>query len=220
MASENPSTENPSKTSRSFWYVVLGVAVGATLLAVFLKKAGLSPSAGLGAGESAPPLQAVGWLNGEAPAAAPPQGSIRVLHAWKTNCVPCYREAAELVELHKKFHDRGVEFVGITYEPPQRLADVRKFLDDTGITWVNGYGGVQTFQEWGVEAVPCVWIVDSEGHILWNLNSPEPLEEAIPLALAGKLTPKHVSRSRGFSNSKGFAARTGRYDMSLRFPVP
>lgn len=194
MSSELPSSETPSRTVRPFWYVVLAVTVTAAFLAILLKNASRSQSAGLDAGQSAPALQAVGWLNGEAPSATPPAGSIRVLHAWKTNCVPCYREAAELVKLHQKFGDAGVEFVGITFEPPQRLADIQKFLDDTGITWVNGYGGVQTFQDWNVEAVPCVWIVDSQGRILWNLNSPQSLAEAIPLALAGRLSDKSASK--------------------------
>lgn len=186
MSSENSRIAPPAGAGRHFWYAVLAVAGIATLLAILLKNTDLPQSGGLAAGESAPALQAAGWLNGDAPAATPSAGKIRVLHAWSTNCVPCYNEAAKLVKLQKKYHNRGVEFVGITYEPPQRLADVRRFLKDNGVTWVNGYGCVQTFQDWGVEAVPCVWIIDSQGRILWNLNSPQPLEEAIPLALAGE----------------------------------
>lgn len=192
MSTEDPRTETPAGTSRRFAYVLLAVVVSATLLAVFLKNTDRPPMGGLAAGESAPALQATGWLNGEAPAATPKQGTIRVLHAWSTNCVPCLREAAELVKLHEEYQEQGVEFVGITYEPPQRLAEVQEFLKNTGITWLNGYGAVQTFQDWNVQAVPCVWIIDSHGRILWNVNSPQPLEQAIPLALAGELAPQRT----------------------------
>ncbi|MCA9070605.1 MAG: TlpA family protein disulfide reductase, partial [Planctomycetaceae bacterium] len=134
MSSETPQTEASAGTTRHFWFAVLAVAGSATLFAIFLKNTNYPQAGGLATGESAVPLQAVGWLNGDAPATMPPPGKVRVLHAWSTNCVPCIREATELVKLHAQYQNDGVEFVGITYEPPQRLADVRKFLGDTGIT--------------------------------------------------------------------------------------
>lgn len=109
------------------------------------------------------------------------------MHAWFTTCPACYREAPSLVKLHAEYHDQGVEFVGLTYEPPDMVSQIEEYLDTTGITWVNGYGGLETLQAFGVEYFPSTWIIDAEGQILWNRDSDIPLEEAIPLALAGKL---------------------------------
>src|SRR5690606_27326982 len=102
------------------------------------------PHSGLAAGSSSPPIEAAGWVNGDAPGQTPKAGTIRVMHAWFTTCPACYRESAELVKLHEKYHDQGVEFVGLTYESPAMLPDIEKFLDKTGITWVNGYGALKT----------------------------------------------------------------------------
>jgi thiol-disulfide isomerase/thioredoxin len=169
-----------------FWLVVLGVALGAVLLSLWIKNAIPKPHSGLSAGAEAPVLQAVGWLNGEAPRPTPAPGTIRVMHAWFTTCPACSKEAPELVELHAEYKDQGVEFVGLTYESPARLRDIEKYLETTGITWVNGYGGLETLQQFEVEYFPSVWIIDSDGRILWNRASKLPLEQALPLALEGK----------------------------------
>lgn len=177
-----------------FWMVVLSVALGAVLLSVWIKNSLPKPHSGLPAGSDAPVLDAAGWLNGEAPKETPAPGTIRVMHAWFTSCPACLKESPKLVKLHEKYHDQGVEFVGLTYEPPDMLPKIEEYLQTTGITWVNGYGGLATLQKYGVEYFPSVWIIDSDGEILWSLDSELPLEEAIPLALAGKL-PKRSGQS-------------------------
>lgn len=170
-----------------FWFVVLGVVLCAMFLAAWIRNSLPKSHSGLPAGTKAPVLEAAGWLNGEAPTETPAAGTIRVMHAWFTTCPACYKEAPKLVELHTTYRDQGVEFVGLTYEPPDMLSQIEEYLQKTGITWVNGYGGLATLQAYGVEYFPSIWIIDSAGQILWNRDSEIPLEEAIPLALSGKL---------------------------------
>ena len=192
METDHLTTGEPS-IRRGFWLVVLGVALCAVLLSVWIKNSLPKSHSGLAAGASAPVLQAAGWLNGEAPRQTPEPGTIRVMHAWFTTCPACFKEAPELVELHAEYEGQGVEFVGLTYEPPDRLSNIQEYLETTGITWVNGYGGLETLQQFGVEYFPSIWIIDSNGQILWNLDSELPLAEAIPLALAGKLSASEIT---------------------------
>lgn len=159
-------------------------------MAFWLKQASSPQMSGLSAGSTAPPLHAAGWLGGDAPEPMPPEGKLRLVHAWFTTCPACHRQAAELVKLHEQYADRGVEFVGLTYEPAERLPEIKQSLEETGISWVNGYGALETLKRYDVEYFPSIWLIDSEGRILWSLDSPEPLEKAIPLALAGKLSPQ------------------------------
>ncbi len=113
------------------------------------------------------------------------------MHAWFTTCPACYRESAELVKLHAKYQDQGVEFVGLTYETRERLPEIEEFLKATGVTWVNGYGALETLQQFRVEYFPSIWMIDSQGQIVWNMDSDVPLDRAIPLALAGKLATQN-----------------------------
>ena len=189
----NHTTPGQPPFRRGFWLVVAGVGLGAVALSVWIKHALPKPHSGLPVGEAAPELQAAGWLNGEAPSRLPAEGTIRVMHAWFTSCPACLKEVPELIKLHAKHQGQGVEFVGLTYEPQAMLPDIQDYLEATGIPWVNGYGGLETLKQFGVEYFPSTWIIDSKGQILWNRDSTLSLEEAIPLALAGKLPdePSH-----------------------------
>ncbi len=189
MTSDNPPPQ-AAGSRRGFWMVFLFFAFAAALFANWIKHSLQKSHGGLSAGKAAPKLNAEGWLNGQAPTETPKAGTIRVVYAWFTTCPACYRESSLLVKLHKQYHDQGVEFVGLTYESQKLLPDIKQFLDQTGITWINGYGALDTLQQYGVEYFPSIWIIDAQGQILWSMDSREPLEEAIPLALAGKLTPQ------------------------------
>lgn len=192
MTTQHPTPPIRKGTRRGFWIVLAAVLVCTFLMAAWLKQAGSPQMSGLSAGSTAPPLQAAGWIGGNPPEQTPREGNLRLVHAWFTTCPACHRQAAELVKLHEQYADRGVEFVGLTYEPAERLPEIRKTLEETGMTWVNGYGALETLQQFDVEYFPSIWLIDSEGRILWSLDSPEPLEKAIPLALAGKLDAKRA----------------------------
>jgi len=188
MTTESPHAPLQKKTRRGFWIVLAAVGAGTFLMAFWLKHASSPQMSGLPAGSLAPPLRAAGWVGGNPPEQTPRKGNLRLVHAWFTTCPACHRKAAELVKLHEHYADRGVEFVGLTYEPADRLPEIRKSLEETGITWVNGYGALETLKRFDVEYFPSIWLIDAEGRILWSLDSPEPLEKAIPMALAGKLS--------------------------------
>src|SRR5437667_2000059 len=50
-------------------------------------------------------------------------GKVMVVNLWATWCGPCRREIPELVKLHKEFHSRGVEMIGLSTEDPNASAE-------------------------------------------------------------------------------------------------
>jgi thiol-disulfide isomerase/thioredoxin len=45
-----------------------------------------------------------------------------VLHFWATWCAPCIKRIPLMKELHEKYHDRGFEVLGISYDfEPEKI---------------------------------------------------------------------------------------------------
>jgi thiol-disulfide isomerase/thioredoxin len=136
------------------------------------------------AGEPLPTIVAEGWLNGEPPTAQEMAGHVVVLDVWATWCKFCPQSARELVKLHHEYKDRGVLFVGLSTESAEARSAMRAFLDKYKVTWPNGYGADRTLGELGVEGIPAVWVVGTDGKIVWDSMLGGTVEEAIQKALA------------------------------------
>lgn len=180
---EFDETPAPSTGSRLFIAALLIVALLATGFAILVSRATFRSSSGaLEPGDSAPPINAAGWLNGE-PSAGGAAGRVTFVHAWYTSCPHCRTRAPELRALYERYRGRGVEFVGLTFEEQDQLAEIRDYIQDTGLLWPNGYGAGPTLRAFGASAYPFAWVVGPDGRVLWNSDSGSSAAEAIDLAL-------------------------------------
>ena len=96
-------------------------------------------------------------------------GKVMVVNLWATWCGPCRLEIPELVKLHKEFHSRGVEIIGLSTENPDASAEkVRKFIQDFQIDYRVGWApievGVPLMQE--RQAIPQIFVISRDGRIL------------------------------------------------------
>lgn len=136
-------------------------------------------------GATAPPIQAAGWVNGDPHHNEYLKGKVIVVDAWATWCGPCRREAPHLVEVYQKFKDQNVAFVGLTSDGEDLLPVIKKWLQETGITWPNGYGAIDSLIAYKAEFIPQVWVIGTDGKVAWNVDSErnESLEAGIARAL-------------------------------------
>ncbi len=181
-------SDAPRTGGRSILTLIVLVAVAVSLAMVAFMRIGIKadPIGGLAPGNPAPPLNASGWVNGTPPTAESLAGKVVVVDAWATWCYPCRMAAPHLVEVSKKFSDQDVVFIGLTSEDEESLPEIRQFIEETGIPWVNGYGpqAVETLGRLEAYAIPAVWVIGRDGVIVWNRDSRESLEDAIEAALA------------------------------------
>jgi peroxiredoxin len=96
-------------------------------------------------------------------------GKVMVVNLWATWCGPCRQEIPELVKLHKEFHSRGVEIIGLSTEDPDASAEkVRKFIQDFQIDYRIGWApvevGMPLMQEYS--AIPQIFVITRDGRIL------------------------------------------------------
>ena len=96
-------------------------------------------------------------------------GKVAVVNFWATWCGPCRREIPELVKLHKEFHSRGVEMIGLSTENPDASAEkVRKFIQDFQIDYRIGWAPVEVAAPLmqGHEAIPQIFVISPDARIL------------------------------------------------------
>jgi len=103
-------------------------------------------------------------------------------------------ETPELVKLHKEFHSRGVEMVGLSTEDPDNSAQkVRDFVHafnvDYRVGWATSDVAVTLMQ--GRDAIPQSFIITRDGRIMKRFigfspeNTAQQLRQALEDALKG-----------------------------------
>ena len=92
--------------------------------------------------------------------------------------------APAVIALEQKYQKKGVVFLGLTMEGEGTLADSRRFLEATGITWPNGYGASETLQALKSETIPRLWVINRKNDVVWDESSSDSVEEIIDQALA------------------------------------
>jgi cytochrome c biogenesis protein CcmG, thiol:disulfide interchange protein DsbE len=124
-------------------------------------------------------------------------GKVLLVNLWATWCGPCRVETPELVKLHKEFHSKGLEIVGLSTEDPEGSAEsVKNFVDafevDYRIGWATRDVQITFMRLTGRDAIPQNFIISRDGHILKSFvgfsstYTPPEIRQAISDALNDK----------------------------------
>ena len=136
---------------------------------------GSYPIGPLVAGDELPPLEAAGWLNGPPPVPGKPGPRLILVDLWAHWCPLCSETAPGLVEVYRKYKDRGVAFVSLTN---MEEGSVKWFVDEFSIPWPCGHGSaLRTIANLGAyspdrtvpgyEVSPTLYLVGKDGRIRW-----------------------------------------------------
>lgn len=176
-----------SKTSLQTFGLFLGLAV-IVAAAPFLWTIGGESvkDPGLEIGQPLPKLIGMGSVNGPLPSAEDLKGKVVVVNCWATWCPDCHTGMPDLVELHKKYSNQGVVFIGLTGEDESGLEDIQAFLDRYKVEWPNAYGAIDSSVALEARYIPRYWVFDRSGKVIWNvaLRGRTKMGAAIEKALA------------------------------------
>ena len=93
---------------------------------------------------------------------------IKIIDFWASWCYPCRKENPTMVSLYEKYHDKGLEIVGISLDDNhQKWTDAIK---KDGLPWIH----LSELKKWkceavrlyDVKAVPHTVVLDSENHVI------------------------------------------------------
>ncbi len=125
------------------------------------------------------------------------RGKVVVVDFWATWCGPCVAEIPELKRLYSEYHDKGVEFIGVSQDAPEDdggLEALKTFITQRQIPWPQYYQGhdnlriftgtpTDDFSEsWGIGSIPTVFLIDAEGK-LYSTDARGRLDTMIPRLL-------------------------------------
>ena len=98
-------------------------------------------------------------------------GKVVLINFWATWCGPCRMEIPEFNELHKSYHEKGLEILGISVSDNKK--QLKNFTKSFAVDYPLLYGGARDMNNimknyGGVYAVPSSFLIGKDGSIIWS----------------------------------------------------
>ena len=99
------------------------------------------------------------------------EGKVVLINFWATWCGPCRMEIPEFNEMHKSYHEKGLEILGISVSDNKK--QLKNFAKSFAVDYSLLYGGAREMNKimkdyGGVYAVPSSFLVGKNGNIVWS----------------------------------------------------
>lgn len=120
-------------------------------------------------------------------------GKVVLINFWRTSCSDSRRESPKLVALYKKYHDQGLEILGVSDDTADSVAQIPTYLKQYGITWAIGLNDQGEFMRElrpvDMGGTPANFLVSRSGEVTTlgkdlNADTWAKLEAAVAHALA------------------------------------
>lgn len=103
------------------------------------------------------------------------RGKFVVLDFWATWCGPCKKAMPELQKLHDHFKDAPVAVFGVNCR--ERSADPMAYIKSRGFTYPQLLKGDSAANDYKVQGIPCVYVLDPEGKVCFTFAGYHPQME-------------------------------------------
>ena len=105
------------------------------------------------------------------------RGKAVLVDFWATWCGPCRAEMPNVLAAYSKFHDKGLEVVGVSLD--QDKDTMLGFIKNNGMAWPQFFDGNgwdnEISSKYGIKEIPEMWLIDKNG-MLVSQNAAEDLD--------------------------------------------
>ena len=106
---------------------------------------------------------------------------LTLVDCWASWCGPCRAEMPNVVSLYEKYHKKGLEIVGISFDEDETAW--KNAVKTMNMTWpqaseLRSWDNIMT-QKYGVTSIPYTILIDSNGTIIGQQLRGEELENTV-----------------------------------------
>ncbi|MES2178044.1 MAG: TlpA disulfide reductase family protein [Gemmatimonadota bacterium] len=119
------------------------------------------------------PAYATVSLSGDSVSLAGQRGKVVLINIWATWCHPCRDEIPELIAIHSRYRDRGLELIGVSVDTDGYDEAIRTFMADYRMTfpiWRDPDERIST--QFLAVGVPATFLIDKAGILRWRKTGP------------------------------------------------
>ena len=115
------------------------------------------------------------------------KGKVTIIDFWAAWCGPCRKENPHVVEIYNKYHEQGLEIIGVSLDGTPRQKDAKQewldAIEKDGLTWHQvsnlSYFNDPIAKQYNIQAIPATFVLDSEGKIVAKNLRGEELDKKV-----------------------------------------